>query len=124
MSTFRAINLPLSCPPSHSKEQTYNNVYRLIKTDCIDEREFMSNLEESPRRKPKNGQNICDLNAISFFTSKNAIMNVKKAIYNFRNTNIAIGNLNTSDGKTTLNNSHINLWIYQNVDLHSRFTMI
>ncbi|UXV43112.1 hypothetical protein [Staphylococcus simulans] len=114
------LNLPESCPPSKANSADLDPVYRLISGDTLDKNDLISHVEAGlnfPKKKE------CEAHAISFHKDIEGCKKLKQRHKKFRNKKIYRGRLTKECGVTDnyLDNSHINLWVYKNIDLLSVF---
>lgn len=115
------LNLPNLCPPEETESINLKPVYRLIKGEDIRENDLLSHVEEG-RRFPPNKK--CEAHAISIFKNMEGCENLQKKFSIFRDKKIYKGQITKECGVVDLylGTNHLNLWVFNNVDLLSIFT--
>ncbi|MEB5758264.1 hypothetical protein [Mammaliicoccus sciuri] len=114
------LNLPELCPPAKTESANLQAVYRLINGTQIDEKDLISHVEAGlgfPKAK------LCQAHAISFYKDFESCKKAKNKFKNLRKKSIYEGKITKECGVVDLflNNNHINLWAYRDVDLLSIF---
>ena len=108
---------PANCPKAEAIEQKFTEVYRFVISNPPDEKDFLPHAVLRNDKKPE-----CNLFGISFFVDKKTAEIKQNQNLAQQNKYIAKGWIAISDGTTKLNDEgHINLWMYENVQLHQRF---
>lgn len=114
------LDLPETCPPKQAKTANLTSVYRLIGGDIITETDLISHVEEGKSFPPAK---LCEAHAVSFFQDLKTCEILKGKFKNLRNKTICEGQLTKECGVMDLflNESHINLWVYKDVNILSIF---
>lgn len=115
------LDLPKQCPPKETEPVDLNPVYRLIKgDDDIKDDDLLSYVEEGKKFPPKIR---CEAHAISIFRSKESCEKLQRRVPSFRKKKIYKGQITKDCGVVDLYRGidHLNLWVYDNVDLLSIF---
>ncbi|HHI5327614.1 TPA: hypothetical protein ACPYPK_001026 [Legionella pneumophila] len=95
-------------------------VYRFVANDPPLADDFIPYSKLYPNRYA-----CCDGWGISFFKSEAMMKQKQLANNSFKNMLIAKGVLETHDGKIKVSTSgHINLWMYDRNDIHTKFKVI
>jgi len=112
-------DMPESCPPSNAASNDIESVYRFIENDTIDEIDFLNHKE---REKKYPSDKTCEALAISFFTSTQAAKKARKKFKNLKGKSFVEGKITSDCGIHNIHNEHLNLWLYQNVNMLKVFS--
>ncbi|CCG50184.1 MULTISPECIES: hypothetical protein [Bacillus] len=115
---FKEKNFPPQCPPSDAIQQDVEPVFRLTKSETLQEADFL-NHRESKKRYPSDLE--CEALAISFFTKREAAERLRRKHKHFRNKVINKGKITEECGIHNIRGSHLNLWLFQDVDMLKMF---
>ncbi|WP_337133840.1 hypothetical protein [Priestia megaterium] len=107
-------NMPEQCPPADAIEQDVSPVYRFIEKETVGEIDFLNHKE---RKRPYPPSKTCEALAISFFTSTKAAMEMPKKYKSFKNKTLLPGRITSECGIHKTEREHLNLWLYENVDM-------
>lgn len=105
--------LPPNCPPSTAIDQSWDEVYRLVREQSVSEEDFRSHaaLGTMPRRF-KGTCRECRFSSCSLVTEKNTglnkLPNMKKFGY------IASLSIPEGSGKSEKQGYHIDMWFFEN----------
>ncbi|MFW0762598.1 hypothetical protein [Staphylococcus hominis] len=115
------LNLPKQCPPKEAEPVDLNPVYRLIKGgNDIRNDDLLSHVEKG-MKFPPNAH--CEAHAISIFKSKEGCEKLQRKHLGLKKKKIYKGRITKKCGVVDLyrGKDHLNLWVYDNVDLLSIF---
>jgi hypothetical protein len=112
-------DLPQGCPPSGVVSKDIEPVYRFIENDFPQEIDFLNHIE---RNKPFPPNKTCEAFALSFFTSIEAAEKAKKKFKSLRNKKVIKGKITSQCGVYNIENEHLNLWLYEGVNMLKIFT--
>ncbi|MBR0630738.1 hypothetical protein [Bacillus altitudinis] len=115
---FKEKNLPPQCPPTDAIKEDVEPVFRLTKSETLQESDFLNHKEMN---KPYPSHLECEALAISFFTKREAAERVRKRHKHFKNRVIKKGKITEECGIHKIKESHLNLWLFQDVDMLERF---
>lgn len=111
---------PKNCPKK-GVQAIQMEVFRFVNSDPPTMLDFM----------PHAKQNIkwymdCNGWGLSFYTTEKIMKQKQNNSLNFKNKLIAKGVIEVSDGNALVNHhtGHINLWVYENIDLYLKFKVI
>lgn len=107
-------DMPESCPPSNAAPNDVEPVYRFIENDTIGEIDFLNHKE---REKKYPSDRTCEALAISFFTSTRAAKIARKRYKNLKGKSFVEGKITSDCGIHNIENGHLNLWLYRNVNM-------
>ncbi|MGV2927199.1 hypothetical protein RW115_01265 [Macrococcus capreoli] len=110
------LDLPESCPPIQSIASDLRPVYRLTDSNELKETDFMSHIELGKNYRP---EQECQAHAISFFNDIDSCYRAQKKFKNLRNKVVSKGIITKECGlnDSYKGSSHINLWVYKDVNL-------
>ncbi|WP_342538385.1 hypothetical protein MKY15_19975 [Sporosarcina sp. FSL K6-1540] len=116
---FKSLTLPQYCPPSHAISQDLDLVYRFTDYSEVSDADFLTHIETGQYNPKKH--NECEANAVSFFDSMTTMTNLQDKHPYFRRKNIASGKITQECGIHITKGTHINLWLFKNVDMKKKF---
>ncbi|MED3980875.1 hypothetical protein [Priestia megaterium] len=108
------VHMPPQCPPVGAIPGNVSPVYRFIENEKLEEIDFQNHIE---RKRPYPPNKTCEALAISFFTSTQSARNMSKKFKTFRNKTLLAGKITTECGRHQTQHQHLNLWLYENVDM-------
>lgn len=106
-------DMPEQCPPANASANDVDPVFRYIKNEKAQEIDFQNHIE---REIPYKSEDRCEAIALSFFTTEAAAKKLRR-FKKFKKMVISRGKITSECGKHNIENNHINLWVYKNVDL-------
>ncbi|APJ26613.1 MULTISPECIES: hypothetical protein [Bacillus] len=116
---FKEKNLPPQCPPADAVQRDVEPVYRFIENDTLQEIDFLSHRE---RKLPyKHPEKECEAAAISFYTTEQAAEGLRKKFKNFKKKVLIKGKITEECGIHKTENYHLNLWLFQDVNMLNVF---
>jgi ribosomal protein S18 len=107
-------DMPPQCPPEDATPKDIEPVYRIIENEEVQEIDFLNHIE---RKLFYRSARKCEAIALSFFSNEKAVLELKRRIKNFKNKLISKGKITSECGEHTIENSHINLWVYKDVEM-------
>ncbi|QWG70402.1 hypothetical protein EXW32_29095 (plasmid) [Bacillus mycoides] len=116
---FKETNMPEQCPPSNAIQQDVECVYRFIENDTVQEIDFLNHKERN-RTYPSDRE--CEAVALSFFTSTVAAEKSRKRFKSLKGKVLAEGKITSECGIHETKNHHLNLWLFENVNMMKTFT--
>lgn len=105
--------MPESCPPSDASANEIDPVFRFIENEDAQEIDFQNHIERGFPFKP---EDKCAAIALSFFTTESAAKKLKR-FKKFKKMIISKGRITSDCGIHNIENYHINLWVYKDVDM-------
>lgn len=109
--------MPESCPPSDACANDVDPVFRYIENEIAEEIDFQNHIERGFPFKP---EDKCAAIALSFFTTEGAAKKLKR-FKKFKKMVISKGKITSDCGIHNIENNHINLWVYKDVDMLNVF---
>ncbi|MFB5088334.1 hypothetical protein PGC35_14205 [Psychrobacillus sp. PGGUH221] len=110
--------MPPQCPPSNATSNDVEPVYRFIEDDSVQELDFLNHIERGKSYPPTK---TCEALALSFYTTIDAAKNASKKFKNLRNKKIVAGRVTSECGIHNINNYHLNLWVYKEINMLNVF---
>ncbi|WP_045522767.1 hypothetical protein [Neobacillus niacini] len=107
-------DMPESCPPSNAAPNNVEPVYRFIENETVGEIDFLNHKE---RKKRYPSEKTCEALAISFFTTTRAAQRAGRNFKNLKGKIFAEGKITSECGIHNIENGHLNLWLFQGVDM-------
>lgn len=107
-------DMPPQCPPVDAAPNDVEPVYRIIENEEIQEIDFLNHIERKNFYRP---HRKCEAIALSFFTNEKAVVELKKRIKKFKNKLFSKGKITTECGIHNIENNHLNLWVYKDVEM-------
>lgn len=115
---FKEKNFPPQCPPSEAIQQDVEPVFRFTESETLQESDFLNHREMN---KPYPPHLECEALAISFFTKREAAERLRNRHKHFKNKVIKKGKITEECGIHKIRESHLNLWLYHDVDMLKMF---
>lgn len=112
-------DMPEQCPPSNTKANDVEPVFRYIENDTLSVIDFQNHIE---RELYYNADAKCEAIALSFFTTEESAKRLRSRFKKFRKKNIVKGRLTSKCGVHNIVNNHLNLWVFKDVDMLKVFT--
>lgn len=106
-------DMPKQCPPDDAIPNNIEPVYRFIEHETIGEIDFLNHKE---RKKRYPSDKTCEALAISFFTTTRAVK-IASRFKNLKGKKYVAGKITSECGIHNIENEHLNLWLYKNVDM-------
>ncbi|WHX88032.1 hypothetical protein QNH18_07020 [Bacillus paralicheniformis] len=116
---FKEKNLPPQCPPTDAVQKDVEPVYRFIENDTLQEIDFLNHRE---RNITYRSEQKCEALAISFFTTEQAAERLRKKFKRkFKEKILLKGKITEECGIHKTENDHLNLWLFQDVNMLNVF---
>lgn len=114
------LNLPEQCPPGNAISVNLSPVYRLVDGEDVSTSDLLSHVEAGLRFPP---EKECQAHAVSLFQDIEGCERQQKKFKMLRNKKIYRGQITKDCGVVDLylNISHINLWVFKDIDLLTIF---
>ncbi|MDL4842476.1 hypothetical protein [Aquibacillus rhizosphaerae] len=110
-------DMPKCCPPSDAGAEDLEPVYRYTKKEVVQENDFENHIEANI---PFKEENKCGAIALSFFTTTEAAKSLRRH-KKFRKMVISQGKITAKCGIHNIENKHINLWVFEGVNMLPAF---
>jgi len=110
------LDLPYQCPPQNTTPVNLAPVYRLIDGENISYSDLLSHVEVGLNFPPNQE---CQAHAVSLYQDIKSIEELQKKYKKLRSKKIYEGQITKKCGVVDLylNKSHINLWVFKDIDL-------
>ncbi|MCY8002446.1 hypothetical protein P9D31_17115 [Bacillus haynesii] len=115
---FKEKNLPPQCPPADAVQKDVEPVYRFIENDTLQEIDFLNHRE---RNLTYRSEQECEALAISFYTTEQAAERLRKKFKRFKKKVLLKGKVTEECGIHKTENYHLNLWLFQDVNMLNVF---
>ncbi|MCO6218260.1 hypothetical protein LZT70_08290 [Staphylococcus epidermidis] len=114
------LNLPEQCPPGNAISVNLSPVYRLVDGEDVSASDLLSHVEAGLRFPP---EQECQAHAVSLFQDIKGCERQQRKFKMLRNKKIYRGQITKDCGVVDLylNISHINLWVFKDIDLLTIF---
>lgn len=106
--------MPECCPPSDATPNDVEPVFRFIENESVGEIDFLNHKE---RKKRYPSDKTCEALAISFFTTAQAAKRARSRFKNLKGKVFVEGKISPECGIHNIENNHLNLWLFQDVNM-------
>lgn len=113
-------DMPDQCPPAVAKSEDVRDVYRFLRKDVPDSVDFDNHITRNLRYGPES--NKCSAIAISFYTTPERVIEERSKGKRFKNAAVVKGDIYEHYGVHSTSNCHLNLWVFNGVNLFKEFT--
>ena len=107
-------DMPESCPPSNAIANDIEPAFRYIENNEPQDIDFQNHIV---RKIPYKNEDKCAAIALSLYTTEEAAGTLRKRYKKFKKMIISQGKITSDCGIHIIENCHINLWVYKDVDM-------